>query len=150
MDAMRQMLKRENVQVVQACDDWEQAIHVAVQPLVDGGYVKPEYIGAIIGNAYALGPYFVIAPDLALLHARPEQGAIKRQLAVTVVREGVEFERGEPCRILVTLAAEDADSHIDVMRILAGMFVDSDYIEKVANAADADEVYRLFVDYSPG
>jgi hypothetical protein len=30
------------------------------------------------------------------------------------------------------------------------MFVDTDYIEKAATAADADAVYRLFADYSPG
>ena len=40
MSAMKDMLKRENVQIVDSCKGWEDSIHVAVQPLVDGGYVK--------------------------------------------------------------------------------------------------------------
>lgn len=148
MSAMSEMLKRENVQIVSSCADWQDAIHVAVQPLVDGGFVTPAYIDGIIENTNKFGPYFVLAPDLALLHARPEQGVIKQQLAVTIARQGVEFKPGEPVRVIVTLAATDPDSHIDVMRVLATMFADPANIEKVATAADADEVYRIFVEVS--
>ena len=84
MAGMEDMLKRQNVQIVEKVNDWEESVHVAVQPLVDQGYVKSDYIDGIISNAKEFGPYFVICPDLALLHARPEQGVIKRQLAVTV------------------------------------------------------------------
>ena len=147
MGAMKDMLKRENVQIVDSCEGWEDSIHVAVQPLVDGGYVKSEYIDGIIENVHTFGPYFALAPDLALLHGRPEQGVIKQQLAVTICRAGVEYKPGEPVRVLVTLAAKDPDSHIDVMRILATMFADPANIERAATAADADEVYQLFVDF---
>lgn len=146
MSAMSDMLKRENVQIVESCKDWEDAIHVAVQPLVDGGFVTPDYIAGIIENTNKFGPYFVLAPDLALLHARPEQGVVEQQLAVTIARTGVEFKPGEPVRVLVTLAATDPDSHLDVMRILATMFADPANIERVATAASVDEVYRLFME----
>lgn len=145
MAGMEDMLKRQNVQIVEKVNDWEESVHVAVQPLVDQGYVKSDYIDGIISNAKEFGPYFVICPDLALLHARPEQGVIKRQLAVTVLREPVRFkEEGPDVRLLVTLAAEDADSHIDVMRKLAVMFSDPANITKIAETKDADEVYALF------
>ena len=52
MSAMKDMLKRENVQIVDSCKGWEDSIHVAVQPLVDGGYVKSEYIDGKIGRAH--------------------------------------------------------------------------------------------------
>ena len=137
MAGMEDMLKRQNVQIVEKVNDWEESVHVAVQPLVDQGYVKSDYIDGIISNAKEFGPSFVICPDLALLHARPEQGVIKRQ--------PVRFkEEGPDVRLLVTLAAEDADSHIDVMRKLAVMFSDPANITKIAEAKDADEVYALF------
>jgi PTS system ascorbate-specific IIA component len=144
---MKDMLKRENVQIVESCGDWKDAVRIAVQPLVDGGYVKPEYIDGIIENAEKLGPYFVLVPDLALLHARPEQGVIKKQLAITVLRHGVEFKKGEPCRVLVTLAAEDSDSHIDVMKILANMFADPAIIKAAATAETPDDIFKLFIEF---
>lgn len=145
-NAIESMLKRENVQIWEGADTWEEAVTVAVTPLVDGGYVEERYIQGIIDNAAEYGPYFVICPDLALLHARPEQGTIKTQLAVTVMREPVFFKpEGPGVRVLVTLAAIDSNSHLDVMRELAVMFSDPSRIEAVATAADADEVYDLFI-----
>lgn len=146
MAGMQSMLKRENVQIVEKVDSWEESVHVAVQPLVDQGYVESRYIDGIIDNAREFGPYFVICPDLALLHARPDQGVLKRQLAVTVLREPIRFkEEGPDVRVLVTLAATDADGHIEVMRRLATMFCDPDNITKIAEAATADEIYDFFV-----
>ncbi len=140
------MLKFENVQILQSVKDWEQSVHVAVQPLVDGGYVEARYIDGIIANAKELGPYFVLCPDLALLHARPEQGALKQQLAVTVLREPVRFkEEGPDVRLLVTLVATDSDSHINVMRQLAMMFGDPANIAKVVEATSEQEIYDLFL-----
>lgn len=143
---MRAMLKRENVQLLESVNTWEDAIHFAVQPLVDTGYVEARYIDGIIENARKYGPYFVICPDLALLHARPEQGVIKKQLAVTILRKGIRFkENGDPVRVLVTLAAEDADSHIDVMRCLASMFSNPRNIETLIQSDSADMVYDRFM-----
>lgn len=145
MAGMASMLKRENVQIVERVGDWEESVHVAVQPLVDGGYVESAYIDGIISNAKEFGPYFVICPDLALLHARPDQGVLKRQLAVTVLREPVRFKpEGPDVRLLVTLAATDAGGHIDVMRQLAMMFGEPENITKICEAKSADEVYELF------
>lgn len=145
---MSSMLKRENVQIVEKVSDWEESVHIAVQPLVDQGFVESCYIDGIIGNAREFGPYFVICPDLALLHARPDQGVIKRQLAVTVLREPVRFkEEGPDVRLLVTLAATDADGHIEVMRQLATMFGDPENITKICEVATADEVYHAFADF---
>lgn len=146
MGGMSKMLKRENVQIVERVDTWEESVHVAVQPLVDQGYVESAYIDGIISNAKEFGPYFVLCPDLALLHARPDQGVLKQQLAVTVLREPVRFkEEGPDVRLLVTLAATDANGHIDVMRQLAVMFGDPDNIAKIVEAPTADDVYDLFV-----
>lgn len=145
MAGMASMLKRENVRIVEKVDSWEESVHVAVQPLVDQGYVESRYIDGIIDNAKEFGPYFVICPDLALLHARPDQGVLKRQLAVTVLREPIRFkEEGPDVRVLVTLAATDADGHIEVMRRLATMFCDPDNITKIAEAPSADEIYDYF------
>jgi PTS system ascorbate-specific IIA component len=144
--AIKSMLKRENVQIWEGADSWEEAVSVAVTPLVDTGYVEDRYIQGIIDNVAEYGPYFVICPDLALLHARPEQGALKTQLAVTVMREPVYFKpEGPGVRLLVTLAATDANSHIDVMRELATMFSDPERIAQIVEAKTADEVYEDFI-----
>lgn len=143
---MREMLKPENVRIVQSVGDWREAVRLACRPLVDGGYVEARYPKAAIATAEKYGPYFLIAPDLALIHARPEQGVISKQIAVTVVRDGVRFsDDRDPVRLLVALAAEDSDSHIEVMRELVTLFCKAGAIEQIASEKTADGVYRRFV-----
>ncbi len=140
------LVERNNVQIVERVSSWEEAIRVAVTPLVEGAYVESRYIDAIIENTHEMGPYYVLCEDLALLHARPEQGVISQQLALCVVREPVRFKpEGPDVRVLVTLAAADADSHIEAMKQLAMLFSDPKNIVAIAESADADEAYRLFV-----
>ena len=143
--AILSKIARENVQIAERFETWQDAVRGAVSPLVESGYVEPAYIQGIIDNANEYGPYFVICPDLALLHARPEQGALETQLALTVVREPVFFKpEGPGVRVLVTLSATDANSHLEVMRELAEMFSDAARIERLATAATAEEAFHEF------
>lgn len=141
------MLKPENVRIAQSVDTWEDAIRLAVKPLEEGGYVEPRYADEIIRATNEMGPYYVLTEDVALIHGRPEDGAIKGQLAVTLLREPIQFsEDSFPVRLLVALAAEDANSHIDTMRVLASIFMDEGKIAEIAALGTAQEVYQAFMD----
>ena len=83
---MSDMLKRENVQIVDSCKDWEDSVHVAVQPLVDGGYVKPEYIDGIIQNAAARASRAGHDQEAACRHRRPQGRRVQEGRAVPRAR----------------------------------------------------------------
>lgn len=138
-----EMLKRENVRILDRVEDWQQAIHVSLEPLIRGGYVEPRYADEIIRSTEEIGPYYVLTEDIALVHGRPEQGVLEKQLAVTVVREPVQFsEDSFPVRLLIALAATDADSHLDVMQVLASIFLDESKIRELVEAASTEEIYE--------
>ncbi len=141
-----EMLKRENVQILASVRDWKEAIEKSIEPLIAGGYATPDYIAGVIANTEELGPYYVLAEDIALIHARPEQGALQNQLAVTVVREPVHFaEDGtKDARVLVALSAVDGEAHIGVMQKLAEIFVDPAKITAIAEASNEDAIYAIF------
>lgn len=82
-----ELLKKENVQICDAAADWKEAIRTAVKPLEEHGYVEARYKEEIISNVEKMGPYIVIADNIALPHARPEQGALKTQIGVTLFRK---------------------------------------------------------------
>lgn len=141
------MLKPENVRIVSSVPTWEEAVRVAVKPLEEGGYVEPRYADEIIRATNEMGPYYVLTEDVALIHGRPEDGTIKGQLAVTLLRDPIKFSGdGFDVRLLVALAAEDANSHIDAMRVLAGIFMDQDKIDEIVKLGSAEAVYQAFVD----
>ena len=86
------MLKLENIKILAGVKDWKEAICTAVQPLVDGGYCEARYSDEIIKNTEKLGPYYVLCENVALIHGSTEQGVIKRQIAITLLKEPVKVE----------------------------------------------------------
>lgn len=140
------MLKLENIQVVDHIDAWQDAIHVCLKPLEDGGYVEPRYAEAIIETTKELGPYYVIGEDIALVHARAEQGVLKRQLSVALVKKPVQFpEDSFPVRILIGLAATDPNSHLDIMQLLVSIFVDEEKVQDMIACNSPEEIYNFFL-----
>lgn len=143
---MKDMLTLENIQIIESVKDWIDAIHVGVQPLVDGGYCEPRYIDEIIENTYKFGPYYVLCENLALLHASSEQGVIKKQLAITLLRQPIKFkEDGYDVRLLITLAASDSQSHLQAMQAISNIFADAKKVQELVNAKSVEEIYNQFL-----
>jgi PTS system ascorbate-specific IIA component len=140
------MLKVANIQIVEEISDWKNAIHLSLEPLVEGGYITENYEKAILECTKEYGPYYVLAEDFALIHGRPEDGVIEKQLAITVVKKPVMFEGSDfPVRILIALGASDSNSHLDVMKVLASIFMDSAKIEELVNAEKPQQIYDLLL-----
>lgn len=73
------------VQAQRHASDWRHALDIAVRPLITFGAAAPCYLDGIIENTLKWGPYYLIAPGIALPHARPEQGANHNQISVTTL-----------------------------------------------------------------
>ena len=144
---IKEMLKPENVRIAQSVDTWQDAIRLAVAPLREGGYVEPRYEDEIIRATDEMGPYYVLTEDVALIHGRPEDGCIKGQMAVTVLKQPIKFsEDSFDVRLLVALAAEDSNSHIEAMQVLAGIFMDEQKIASIVESDDTQVIYQAFMD----
>ncbi|MCV4795839.1 SgcA family PTS sugar transporter subunit IIA, partial [Escherichia coli] len=102
------------VQAQREATDWRQAVEIATRPLVAYGAAQPCYVNGIIENTLNWGPYYLIAPGIALPHARPEQGANYNQVSITTLRTPVAFgnEECDPVWLLLCVSATDANAHI--------------------------------------
>ena len=143
---MKEILKLENVKITDSVNDWKEAVKISVQPLVEQGYCEERYITGIIENTQKFGPYYVLCENLALIHGRSEQGVIKTQLAITVLKQPVKFKAdGYNVRVLIALAAQDSKSHLEAMQAISNIFSDNERVQKILNADKAEEIYDLFI-----
>jgi PTS system ascorbate-specific IIA component len=141
------MLKRENVQIIDRVKDWQEAIFAAVNPLVRTGYAEERYIKGIIENTFKYGPYYILMPNVALIHGRPDQGVIEKQLAVTLLKEPVQFsEKSYPVKLLIALAATDSESHVGAMKEIAAILMKESTINYILESDSEAEVYRFFTE----
>ncbi|EOX7389634.1 MULTISPECIES: PTS sugar transporter subunit IIA [Enterobacter] len=108
----------------ESVENWPQALELCAKPLLDLQVIEPEYVTAIIQQHHTLGPYYVLAPGLAMPHARPEEGAKGLGLSLLKLKQGVSFGAGEfdPVDVIIMLAAPDKNSHIEMISSLAELF----------------------------
>lgn len=105
-------------------DDWQQALAICARPLLQAGLIKPEYMTAIIQQHKKAVPWYVLAPGLAMPHARPEEGVNAPRLSLLKLQQGVAFgsEECDPVDVIIMLCAVDKHSHITMLTALAELF----------------------------
>ena len=77
-----EILSADKVQIKEQVDNWEQGIALAAQPLLNQDYFEQSYITSMIDSVKKLGPYIVIAPEIAIAHARPNDEVNKIGLSL--------------------------------------------------------------------
>ena len=91
------------------------------------------------------GPYIVIAPGVALAHARPSPSVHRTAFSILTLDPPVEFGHADndPVRLVVGLAARDSDSHVEALRQMAELLGDDARRERLMAASEPGEVLRL-------
>ncbi|WP_438626314.1 BglG family transcription antiterminator [Paraclostridium sp.] len=147
---LRELLNEDTIYLNQEAANWEDAIRVSARPLKNLGYVKDSYIEAMIENVRKLGPYIVIAPKVAMPHARPEDGVNKVSMTLTTFKEEIYFSGKEQhkVKILISLAPKDNQTHIKALACLTKMLSKKENIDKILNSKDKDEVLEVINKYS--
>ncbi|WP_143415733.1 BglG family transcription antiterminator [Geobacillus sp. E263] len=147
---LKDLLTKHHIQFVEEVDDWKEAIALAAKPLLDGGYITNEYIQAMIDNVMTLGPYIVIAPGVALPHARPEQGVKKIGMSFLKIKNGCLFSEKEEHRVyvLIVLAAIDNETHLKALSQLTKLLSNKENMGVLFSSDSAEEVLTLIEAYS--
>lgn len=139
------LLDKGNVRILEHADNWKDAIRKSVLPLEENGFVEERYKEEIIAGVEKLGPYIIVAPSIALPHARPEQGVIKSQIAITLFKNAVKFDKeNTSAQLFVTLAASDSNSHLNALVSISDILQDEEKVERILQAEDEETLYRYF------
>lgn len=124
--------------------DWEEAVRICGEVLVETGKVEMTYVEAMINNIKEYGPYILIAPGVALPHGRPEDGVKKEGICIVSLQDEVAFEPGKEIKVLIGLAAIDKESHIHMLQKIAEVISRDESMELLKNAHEQDEIMMLF------
>jgi len=134
-------------------ENWEESIRMVCGPLLDQEAITATYIDRCIEMVKEHGPYMVIAPGIALAHARPEDGVLALCLSVATLITPVPFNHPEndPVDILFAFGSPDKKQHINLLSALASALSSglADELRKAENDEEAqgilDEVLKEVV-----
>lgn len=144
-ELLNQALAEGSISVRATASNWKQAIELAGEALVRSNRTTAEYTQAMVQAFEELGPYMVIAPGIALAHARPSAAVLGTGLALITLSEPVVFgsEANDPVRLVIGLAAVDHDSHIDLMAALSELLMDVMKVNMLLQAENVEQVREL-------
>ena len=140
------LIANNSISLQAEAKDWKEAVKLGTDLLEKAGVVDERYYGAILDGTDKFGPYYLLAPGLAMPHGRPEEGVLKNGFALVVLKEPVVFgdEDNDPIDILITLAAVDQKSHNEggIVQVV-NLFEDEDNFDRLRAARTSEEVIAL-------
>lgn len=142
---MELVLPPAHIRLKAKAEDWQQAVTLSGELLEANGYVEPRYIQATLDAVNTLGPYIVLAPGIAIPHARPEDGALKTGLSLVTLETPVCFgsEENDPVDLVIGLSSVDGKTHINLFKRMCNFLGDDENVAKLRAMKNPQEVADL-------
>ncbi|WP_017594004.1 PTS sugar transporter subunit IIA [Nocardiopsis potens] len=147
--SLSQLLPVEAIVTGIEAPDWRSAIRASGELLVADGATTPDYIGQMLAAVEEYGPYIVIAPGLALAHARPSSAVLRTGMSWAGLASPVEFghPQNDPVELVIGLAAVDHDGHSGALSQLARMLGEPARLRELKKTADPAAIHAMISDY---
>ncbi|WP_181347123.1 PTS sugar transporter subunit IIA [Thalassobacillus sp. CUG 92003] len=124
----------------------EDAIRLAGGVLLEEGTIDRQYIEAMIQAYHENGPYFVLAPAIAIPHARPEDGVHEASVSCIHLKEPVSFghQSNDPVKLIFGLGAASSQEHVELLRKLTRVLNNQEYVKRMEQASSFEEFSKIF------
>lgn len=143
--ALWESFPSEAVELDRECEDWREAVRASGDLLVKTDSVTDEYVEAIVAAVEDLGPYIVLAPGIAIAHARPEDGALALGFSFVRLATPIEFgsKHNDPVEFVFAFASPDKEQHLSALAALADFIESGSNLERLRTAPSAEEVFNV-------
>ncbi|MGH2455101.1 MAG: PTS sugar transporter subunit IIA [Candidatus Limnocylindria bacterium] len=150
--ALSDVLDRRAIALAEAYPDREAAVRRCGDLLVAGGRVDPAYTDEMLAVLAQYGPYIVLAPGIALAHARPSPAVRDVAFSLLTVDPPIAFGHPEndPVTLVIGMAAPNDEAHVDALRQLAELLADDARRTRLLGASSVDEVMEIVARPDPG
>ena len=142
---LRELLTKDTIRFAKDTENWETAIALCAEPLIEKGYIDEGYVTACIESVHKLGAYIVVSPLVAMPHALAPECVNKTCMSYLNLEKPVDVldNPERRAKIFVMLAAEDQSKHVDAVVALGGIFSDETNLERMIYAETVEDVLAI-------
>lgn len=125
----------------------EDAIRAAGALLTAAGTADAAYSEAMVESFREKGPYFVLAPGIALPHAKADSGVQEASVSFVRLKQPVAFghKTNDPVDLVFALGSATNEEHIAMLRKLTVLLNDPGNIETLRKAETVEDVRALLL-----
>ncbi|MEK5393926.1 PTS sugar transporter subunit IIA [Margalitia sp. FSL K6-0131] len=123
----------------------DEAIRAAGRLLVGEGLVEENYVEAMVQSYHKNGPYFVLAPQIALPHARPEDGVKEASVSFIRLANPIVFgsATNDPVNLVFALGASSSNEHLEILQKLMTLLNNQDNVKRLVEITSYSEMEQL-------
>ena len=157
---LMEVLTQATIEANYPAKDREDAVRECGRLLVQSGAARESYVEGMLENVQVNGTYIVIAPGIAMPHARPEKGAIKIGLCFSSVNlryssspfsialrtsVPIKFDHptNDPVKLVIGLCATDHQTHLKALSELVETLSHQEIITQLYSAKTSQEIYSI-------
>ncbi|HEY0222363.1 MAG TPA: PTS sugar transporter subunit IIA [Lactovum miscens] len=142
---LQDLIKGKNIQFTNQDLNWEEAIALAAQPLLDSDSIEPSYITAITNRIKEFGPFVDLGMGIALPHARPEDGVNKVGMSFLRCEKPVNLldDPKHEIKIFIVLSAIDNEAHLRALSSLTQILSNREELQRLLDATTVAEVENI-------
>lgn len=123
----------------------EEVIRYSGELLKNAGKIKPIYIDKMVDAFKQLGPYMVMAPGIAMPHARPSGDVLEPCVSFIRLKEPMLFSHpcNDPVKLVFALGGVENDSHIEILKELGSFLEKEDNRNRLLSITSYDELLQM-------
>lgn len=145
------MLRHNNVIINHTIASPIDALKAIGEVMYHCGSITPNYITNMITSLQELGPYFVIAPGIAIAHAKPDESVLHNDFALMVCPHGVCFNsHNDPVFLVFGMCATSAHNHLEGLVILSEILSDEQIVESIKVAPTVESILAIVAPFQKG
>ncbi|MEY5024325.1 MAG: hypothetical protein RL569_1238 [Actinomycetota bacterium] len=124
--------------------DWEGAVSAAVALLEQDQRVTGGYLARVLTANQDHGPYFVVAPGIAIAHAAPDEDVQSTGFALLRLQTPVvSGSQNDPVQLVFAFCAVDSTSHIALLGEFAELMSKPENVNTLLNEPNLTNVRNL-------
>ena len=133
------------IAVAESVKDFAEAIKLASQLLVTSGHAEAAYVIRVLDNFEKLGPYFVVAPGIAIAHATPAEDVLSPGLSLLKLNQPVVSgaQENDPVSLIFALCTPDPDQHIELLGDFALIMSDPEIVNSLLKASAESVIQKI-------
>jgi mannitol operon transcriptional antiterminator len=142
---LKDLLTKDVIRTQVDVNDWEEAVTQCGELLVATGAAQDIYVSAMIQSVKTIGPYIVIAPGIAMPHARPEDGALRSGFSLITLKNPIRFgnKANDPVSIVVCVCSADHSSHLKALSELVELLGNEENVKSIREAQSVEVILEL-------
>lgn len=142
--SLSDLLTGDMISVEEQAADWQAAIRTAAGPLLKQGYIENRYVDEMIAKVETLGPYIVVAPGIAIAHAKPQDGVLRLGISLLQLNHPVSFSKESRHQVhtVLVLASIDSETHLKALSELTSLLREPESLARLKQAKTKQQIIQ--------